>query len=191
MVARSKKPTPEQRKAKKPVAASAVPPSSVASGNLIPTEVAAKLLMVTPEWIRRLTKDGWIKKVAKDQYTVVDVVQGYINYLKDEQRRTSKSASASRAHDARAREIEQRIAREDGRLIQIEDVQAGVTEIMGTLRSELAGVPAASTRDIEARQMIEGQLNAAIARCRASFEKMDGDLRAGREVLVGGEAADA
>jgi hypothetical protein len=26
----------------------------------IAVDVAAKLLMVTPEWIRRLSKDGWI-----------------------------------------------------------------------------------------------------------------------------------
>jgi hypothetical protein len=28
-------------------------------------EVEAELLMVTPEWVRRLTKDGWITKTVR------------------------------------------------------------------------------------------------------------------------------
>ena len=34
----------------------------------ITIEVAAKLLMVTPEWVRRLTKDGWIAKTDRGRY---------------------------------------------------------------------------------------------------------------------------
>jgi predicted transcriptional regulator of viral defense system len=59
----------------------------------ISADVAAKLLMVTPEWIRRLSKDGWIAKTERGRYRVVDVVQGYIRFLKDEARRSSKTAS--------------------------------------------------------------------------------------------------
>jgi predicted transcriptional regulator of viral defense system len=55
----------------------------------ITIDVAAKLLMVTPEWIRRLSKDGWIAKTERGRYRVVDVVQGYIRFLKDEARRVS------------------------------------------------------------------------------------------------------
>jgi hypothetical protein len=32
--------------------------------------------MVTPEWIRRLSKDGWITKTERGRYRVVDVVRG-------------------------------------------------------------------------------------------------------------------
>ena len=49
-------------------------PGSEAAGT-ITIEVAAKLLMVTPEWIRRLSKDGWVAKTERGRYRVVDVVQ--------------------------------------------------------------------------------------------------------------------
>jgi hypothetical protein len=39
-------------------------PAGEAAG-AIAIDVAAKLLMVTPEWVRRLTKDGWIAKTER------------------------------------------------------------------------------------------------------------------------------
>ena len=69
----------------------------------IAIDVAAKLLMVTPEWVRRLTKDGWITKTDRGRYRVVDVVQGYIRFLKDEARRATKTASHTRLQEIRAR----------------------------------------------------------------------------------------
>jgi predicted transcriptional regulator of viral defense system len=59
----------------KELAAAQPLPSSEAAGT-IAIDVAAKLLMVTPEWVRRLTKDGWIAKTERGRYRVVDVVQG-------------------------------------------------------------------------------------------------------------------
>ena len=48
-------------------------PGGEAAGT-ITIDVAAKLLMVTPEWVRRLTKDGWIAKTERC-VIVVDVVR--------------------------------------------------------------------------------------------------------------------
>ena len=45
----------------------------------ITIEVAAKLTMVTPEWVRRPTKEGWIAKTERGRYRVVDVVPGERN----------------------------------------------------------------------------------------------------------------
>lgn len=186
---------PKKVKPKKAAAIKTAPRPAVqmppASGGTIPTETAAKLLMVTPEWVRRLTHDGWIKKVAKDQYRIVDVVQGYIGFLKDEQRRSSKSAEAARVANARAVEIEMRTARDAGQLYAAEDVEAAFADILGTYRAELSGVPAASTRDLSLRVTIEKHLNGAIERCRAAFEKTAAALRSGGEVSLDGEEADA
>jgi len=131
---------------------------------------AAALLTVTPEWLRRLTKDGWIKKLGKDRYRVIDVVQGHIRYMKDEARRASKTASATRVQDARASQIELAVAREQRDLIEIEDVQAVLSETLGTLRSELSGLPAACTRDLGLREVIEKNLHDIIDRCRVTFD---------------------
>ena len=51
------------------------PLSASEAAGTITIDVAAKLLMVTPEWVRRLTKDGWIAKTERGRYRVVDVVR--------------------------------------------------------------------------------------------------------------------
>jgi len=56
--------------------ASAQPLNGGEAAGTITIDVAAKLLMVTPEWIRRLSKDGRIAKTERGRYRVVDVVQG-------------------------------------------------------------------------------------------------------------------
>ena len=50
-------------------------PGSEGAGT-IAIDVAAKLLMVTPEWVCRVAKDGWITKTERGRYRVVDVVRG-------------------------------------------------------------------------------------------------------------------
>ncbi len=46
-------------------------------GQLITSALAGRLLMVSPERIRQLSKEGWIEKQGRDQFFLVDVVQGY------------------------------------------------------------------------------------------------------------------
>jgi hypothetical protein len=151
----------------------------------------ADLCGFTPHWLRQLERQGWFAKVGRNQYDPIEVLKGQVRFLQDDSRRSSKSATASALQEARSREIEQRIAREDGKLIPIEDVHAVVTDILGTFRAELSGVAAAATRDLAVRDTIEGQLNGAIDRCRQRFEQAGADLQAGREVLVDGEETTA
>ena len=56
-------------------------PGSEGAGT-ITIDVAAKLLMVTTEWVCRLAKDGWITKTERGRYRVVDVVRGSARALK-------------------------------------------------------------------------------------------------------------
>jgi DNA-binding transcriptional MerR regulator len=169
----------------------AKPTTQATTFPLLSAKEMSDLCGFTPHRLRQLEREGFFGKKGRDRYNPVEVFQGYVRFLQDDSRRTSKSASASRAQDARAREIEQRIAKEDGRLIPIEDVAAGVTEIMGALRAELTGVAAASTRDLALREVIDGHLNGAIDRTRQRFEAMQGDIRTGRGVVLDGEDADA
>ena len=115
----------------------------------------------------------------------------YIRYLRSEDRRGAKSATASRVQEARAKEIELRTEREEGRLWDADAEETAVADILGAYRSELSGVPAASTRDLTVRGEIEKQLNDAIDRCSARFANATASLRAGREVSLEGEEADA
>lgn len=155
------------------------------------SDVGCKLLMITQQWFNKLVRDGWIKKAGKNRYRVVDVVQGYVKYLQDENRRATKSASASRVQDARAQQIEMQMAKEQRELIPIEDVAAFLSDTLGALRSELTGVPAASSRDPAVRAEIEKNQDAAIERCRAAFASGTKAIRSRQPIAVDAEEADA
>lgn len=169
----------------------AQPESKPAATNLITVKTLASLLMITEQWVRQLAGKGYIPKPDRGNVPLIAGVQGYIRFLKDEERRTSKTASQSAVAEARAREITLRTAREEGRLIDIEDAEAVFAEVLGTFRAELAGVAAASTRDLELRAAIDGRLNDAIARCRARFETAGASARAGSGYSLSDEAAAA
>lgn len=152
---------------------------------------AAKLIGKSETHVLALVKSGHIPRAAKGQYLATAVAQGALKFREDEDRRSSKTAEQTRIQAGRAREIELRNAREEGKLFDADDVETVFADILGTFRSELSGVPAASTRDLALRANIEKHLNAAVDRCRDSFTKASETLRAGGEVGVDAEDADA
>lgn len=146
----------------------------------------ADLLGVSPDLVRQLERQGRFSKISRDRYDSEAAIRGTLAYLRDEERRSSRSAEAKRVLEARAREIEIRTAKEEGRLIDIEVIDAIVADILGTYRSELEGVAAAATRDLTVRASIRSALDSAIGRCRRRFEQRCDDLRAGKPVHLKG-----
>lgn len=141
--------------------------------------------------IVQLVNEGALPRNDDGSFDLDACRVAYIRYLRSEDRRGTKSATANRVQEARAREIEQRTLKDANKLVDLESVQAAVADIIGTYRFELTGVPAASTRDLTIRAAIEKHLNDAIDRCRQRFEQVGDALRAGREVKLEGEEADA
>ena len=107
----------------------------------------------------------------------------YIRWLRDETRKSTQSAAAARVQDARAKSIELRTAREEGRVWDAEETKAVIQDILGSYRSELEGVAAGSTRDLPTRAAIQQQIDDAMDRCRARFERAERDLSEGRDPL--------
>lgn len=177
-------------KAKKPVAV--VVSAAVGWRDIrMTTDEAGAAVKMTGERIRQLTKANWIKRVGFNEYRLGDVIDGVMAYRDDLASQVTADSEQSRLARVRRAEIEQRMAREDGKMVPIEEVAAGITDILGAYRFELSGVAAASTRDLDVRAAIESNLNGAIERCRGRFEAMEGDLRAGREVKLDGDETDA
>lgn len=129
----------------------------------------------------QLVDEGALPRNGDGSFELDACRVAYIRYLRSEDRRGAKSATASRVQEARAKEIELRTARDEGRLWDAETAEAAFTEILGTFRSELGGVAAGSTRDLAVRAEIEMNLYAAIDRCDASFANATASLRAGAE----------
>ncbi|HEV8503706.1 MAG TPA: hypothetical protein VGR63_19195 [Casimicrobiaceae bacterium] len=140
----------------------AAPAPDAPRGSLMTAEMAARLLMKSAERIRQLSREGWIPKHgtgANTRYALVDVVQGYIRFRDDVEKRQTKTAAATRISDARAREIELRTAIREGRLIDLDEALEAVEDLVGLLRSELSGLPARCTRDLQLRRTIETARN--------------------------------
>ena len=139
---------------------------------LIAIGQAARLLMISDERVRQLQKQGYIPRAPKRGVVpLVGAVQGYLRYLKDEERQTSKSAAASRVTDARTREIELRIAERQRDLIPQEDARAVIGEMAAMLKAEFVGLPARVTRDLDLRRTLEQEVDASFARLAASAER--------------------
>lgn len=132
--------------------------------DLITFEVAGRLLMIGPERVRQLVKAGYITRPKNGYTTIVSAVQGYIRFLKDEDRKDTKKGAASRATDARTREIELRIAERQRDLIPQEDARAVVAQIAAMMKAEFVGLPARLSRDVAERRRMEQEIDASFER---------------------------
>lgn len=108
----------------------------------------------------------------------------YIRWLRDETRKSSQSAAAARVQDARARAIELRTEREMGKWIEVEDVEGWMTEVLGTFRSALWGLPAASTRDLTLRAEIQKHLDHSLEQIERDFEEARAKCNQGKPVVL-------
>lgn len=159
--------------------------------NTIDTVTAAALLKITPQWVRQLAAQGWYKPIARDRWNLVEVVQGYIDSLKDENRRSAKSAAESRVRDARAAEIERRLAREDRGLIALDEAVRFVDLISGDFLQSIGGLPARITRVPRERQRIESICDAERLRLSDLYAERRQTLRTGRPAAEADDEDDA
>ena len=165
--------------------------SAADQAGTITTQQACRLLMISDERIRQIAKMGYIPKLAKGRYNLVELVQGYIKFLKDDDRRSSKSATASRMQDAKTAEIEMRLAEKRRELIPVEDAQAAVDVIVGKVRAEFSGLPARATRDMTLRRVLEAETNASLNRVADAVAASAEYFAKGGELPSGGGTDDA
>ena len=158
---------------------------------VVSAETAAKLLMMSDRHLRQLVADGWIQKNGDSKYTVVGAVQGYIRYLKDEARRGMGNQAKNRTSDARAREIELRISKQERTLIPIEDAIASIQFAVGAVRAELEGAAASITRDRELRNRIQDTHDGILKRATQRIEREADALRSGNYSAAAVEEDDA
>jgi len=139
---------------------------------MVRTVELAELLTIQGSRLTQLTTDGTIKRKAKGLYDLREAVQDYIRYLREQQKRQQVSTADNRIRDARAKDIEARTAERLGRLVPLSVYDEMIDGFAGIVRSELAGMPAACTRDLTMRRIIERELNARLHRM-AEFAKSE------------------
>lgn len=143
----------------------------------ITLDQASRLLMLSNERIRQLVKEGYIPKPSKNSYPLVGVVQGYIRFLRDEDRRSSKVKADSDLKKARERQIALKTARDEAVLVPIEEARAYVQAIVGTLISSIASLPAQVTRNPDDRRRFETAIDGVRAEVAKAIAQHAGSYR--------------
>ena len=137
---------------------------------------AGMLIGKSRNWVAKLVADGFVKKTGS-LFKPADVALGYLKFLADDERRHSKTATLSQVQAARAREIEMRIAREENKLIDLDEALGVLDEIVGGLKADFDGLAASVTRDPALRSIIEEKVDEIYRRHADGLEKKGSALR--------------
>jgi hypothetical protein len=127
-------------------------------------EQMAEALALTHQRVRQLTVEGRLKTVSKGKYDRDATTRDYVVYLREQNTVANQSTSESRVREARAQEIELRTQQRLFQLVPRAVYEDMIDTFAGSVRSEFAGLPAASTRDLPMRRIIEREVNARLRR---------------------------
>lgn len=145
----------------------------------------AAMADVTAERLGQLVSEGVFERVERGRYPFPAAVTAYFRHLRDAASRGFAANDSDRVRVARAREIEQRIARNDRDLVPKDEAIAAVDIMAGRFRSLMAGLPAQITRDHTERDRIVRIVDDNLAALATAFRQ------ASALVQTGGDAADA
>jgi hypothetical protein len=151
-------------------------------GTILSVSQVASLTGRSTQWVHQLVKAGFIPKEGHGKYTLVGIIRGIIAYYEDLQSKNQKTAAASRATDARTREIELRIKERSRELIPLEDARAELADWSSAVRAEFQGLPARYTRDMKERRRLEQEIDGA-------FERLSRRTSEAEQALAAGEGA--
>lgn len=139
---------------------------------------AERLLDLSGERLRQLARAGHIPPAVKGRYPLVGIVAGYIRYLRDPARAGAKSIAEGRVLDARAREIELRIAAREAGFIDLDEHDQVVTEVVTLLAGEAAKLPTRFAGDALLHRRIEAEVDQLSAKMAKRVARRSAALRA-------------
>jgi len=123
---------------------------------VVSTATLATFLNLSTGRVKAMAMEGSLPPMlARGRWKLVDCVHHYIAFLKEEQRSKTKTASETRVRDARAAEIEIRIARGNRDVIDLSEALGVIDDCTGIFLQALSSIPARITRDQNERRRIE------------------------------------
>lgn len=139
------------------------------SMHLCSTEEISSVLGMTPQWVRKLSKEGVIPQVTRGKFDLLSTVKRYIGYLKESQKEQStpsdqkkmkarKLKAETEEREARAKLAEIQLDEKAGKLISREDVTREWSGRCVEVKAALLGLPQEIGflfPDSEYRHMIE------------------------------------
>lgn len=150
---------------------------------VLSTKEMARLLGVTTQALDKLRNAGTLTQIKRGRWDAAKTVQKYIAHRVTGVEQARAAPGAERLREARAKEVEQRIAEKDRQLIdiiEVEDYEAAKSALFLDL---LNGLPARITRDENERQRIEALINVEKGRLSARFTEMSEALKSGDDFV--------
>ncbi len=154
---------------------------------LVSAAALGAVLGVTERWVRELTKQGVLRRSGRGRYPLGASVRAHLAH-----RLETEVGGAIRKNDPkqdfereRARKFKLQNDREEGLLVPVEDASAALDQIVGVIKTDLAGIPARLTGDVAERRRIEGALDAVM---HGLSERL---TQAGDALREGGDPAQA
>lgn len=108
-----------------------------------------------------------MERAAQDRYPLIRCTNGYIRFIRSENKLSSKQASAGLVAAARTKEIEQRVAIRQNQLIALAEHDAIFVEAFGVVKSCFARLPACV--DLDLRGKVAAEIDAIFADAEAGL----------------------
>jgi phage terminase Nu1 subunit (DNA packaging protein) len=157
---------------------------------VISRQVAAELLGLDPSRISQLMTSGHIVRVDRGKTTLAHAAQGYAAYWHAIASDQTKTSADNRMRDARAKEIEMRIAEKERTLIPLEDADYVMTITASKFRDLMMSLPDRYTRDLAERRKLEDLIHADLNALADAFAEAGRELRDGDAEFLGEEGND-
>jgi hypothetical protein len=125
----------------------------------------------------QLSDEGVIERRADGRFDQDAARVAYVRWLRAEDRRAVRTEADGRLRDARAREVELRIAEREHRLIDMVEHESVLAEVVGIVTTALDGLPARITRDLSLRAVIEAECTATLNRAAAVADARAAELK--------------
>ncbi len=142
-------------------------------------QAVSDLLGFSPRWLNKLVSQGLVERKENGLFDLVEVCLGYIRWLKDDNRRNSKTEVAKLKEAEQVRKLKLENAKLEGELADMETVETVFLEMFTTLRANIDAVPAGVTRDLAQRAEIQKRIDLAFETCRKTFEATHRSIRDG------------
>ncbi len=170
-----------QAKATKAAAAKRAREKAVIPDVVTRTQLA-EFLGLTPRRITMLTADGVFTPIGRGKLPFAASVAAYVAFKEQSvEAKVKGPTSQDRLRDQRSLELQRKMAREDRRIITLDEAVATIDKIVGFFLTSLSGMPARITRNAAERQRLEKIFDDERQRLANRFAKGRNDLRSGQQ----------
>lgn len=113
-------------------------------------QTIAEVLLLDPRRVQQLSKEGIIPKVSKGQYDLVESVQGYIRYLRDQTKGRDPERVAEEKKIATENRRLKELARKEleGELVNAKDLEIELIKLFTNIKTRVRSIAPKTAQEI-------------------------------------------